>query len=106
MSATAVLMEAPVDRDALVDVSNLASYLCTPQAWQEMAIREAFDLIGTNEGAQKLAESRRYAMCATRIAALKEELAYAVRVSNELRAVIQKTVEAKGRPRLPRQEAS
>lgn len=49
---------------ALLSVTSLPTHLFTPQAWAELAVKESFDLLGTPEGAAKLAEAKRYLACA------------------------------------------
>jgi hypothetical protein len=48
--------------------------LCTPRDWQRIAQREALDLLGSPEGAIKLAEAARYGSCADRIEGLERAL--------------------------------
>jgi hypothetical protein len=50
-------------------------HLCTPYDWANIAQREAIELLGTPEGATKLAEAKRYLMCAELIKELKQQLA-------------------------------
>lgn len=63
---------------ALSGIKALPPHLFTPQAWAQVAMREATEQLGTFEGAAKLAEAKRYMACAeltnrllTRIQALE-----------------------------------
>jgi len=46
----------------------------TPRDWQQIALREASELLGTPEGAAKLAEANRYGALADEIERLREAL--------------------------------
>ncbi len=44
----------------------------TPRDWQQIALREASELLGTPEGAAKLVEANRYGALADEIERLRE----------------------------------
>lgn len=52
--------------------------ILTPRDWQAIAQREASDLLGTPEGAAKIAEAKRYGALADEIERLREVLIMAV----------------------------
>lgn len=63
-------------------MDDLAQRLLTPRDWQAIAQREAGELLGTPEGAAKLAEAKRYGMLADEIERLRAELAGYIRLEN------------------------
>ena len=62
---------------------NEVNRLLTPRDWQAMAQREASELLGTPEGAAKLAEAKRYGLLADEIERLRELAEAVLRTSYE-----------------------
>lgn len=68
--------------EAVAHVTALPTRLFTPQAWAQVAMREATEQLGTLEGAAKLAEAKRYMACtelANRLLMRIHELEHAAR---------------------------
>ena len=76
------------------------SDLCTPRDWQAIATREAAELLGTPEADARLAEARRYGLCADELEQLRESAAEDDGVRLALATILTDTANAlKGDPK-------